>query len=235
MLGLIQMYCENVHNELQYYANERPGRPLKLGDIGILNGFIYTPKSNVKNLNLNVASIEDNYTGSEKFSSVGVEETVIYTNVRSDKGELSVDVKFSSSNQIFFQIENTKTIRIDDQIKLGQEIEALYDKDEWDSNWYVVTELVEAGYSIGVLSKNSKSDYNVKLSYNISDNLKINFGIESKKVISTNYETTETASNPLFKLSKLYTPLIGENHFDPAFKLSFESKKMKPYFGPAVR
>ena len=208
-------YTRELKRQFSYLATWLPGTPLDLGDIGILKRNIFTKISNLSDLNIQFDIEKDTTKSDIEHSSKGAVSiatkasgTVAPPGSALGNVDAGITVEFSKENAILFKANGTLSNAIKDQIKLGKEILELFRKGEWDKDWVVVTELVEADSATILISSSSKGkiELNAKGEINAS-NLDIadaNLGLELaySKDVSTKI-IAESSLTPLFKAKQV--------------------------------
>src|ERR1017187_1991910 len=77
-MGAADVYAEEVHKQLKRYATWLPTDPVSVGDVGQLQGEIFTRVSNLKNFGISVNAVNDpNTRATYKFMSSGAKEIAI--------------------------------------------------------------------------------------------------------------------------------------------------------------
>ncbi len=208
-------YTKDLKKQFGYLATWLPGTPISLGDIGVFKRNKFTKISNLSDIGITF-EIEKDITKSdiEYSSKGGVSVTTKASGVAASQGSIlgevdaGITVEFSKENAILFKANGTTSPSIKDQIKLGDEIIKLFKSGQWNKNWVVVTELVNAESATILISNSSSGKIELKAKSGIKTaNLDIAdadlaFELKFFKDLSTRIIAQESLT-PLFKISKL--------------------------------
>ncbi len=223
-----KMYTDELKKQFGYLATWLPGTPIALGDIGKMEHNVFNKISNLSDLGISFevqaddtpSDIEHNSQGSVSVSFKAAGRAAL---PGSSLGELDagISVSFSKEHAILFKANGTTSPSIKNQIGLGQEILKRYKAGDWDKNWVVVTEVVNADSATILISGSADSKIELKAKGGIElakiDIADADLGLETtvSKDLSTKI-LAEKALNPLFKVSKVQKKFFK----DPGFEIS---------------
>lgn len=219
-------YTRELYRQFRYYANWLPGTPLSLGDVGVLKAKEFVRKTNLKHLNLDFEIIKDSTPSQISHQSKGgvsvsakIAGTAPVLGSVLSEAEAGISVSFSNENSILFKANGTYNHIIKDQVKLGKDILKLYEEGNWDKDYLVITELVEADSSTILISNSSGSSIELSANANVSlgqlDIANADIGLQPK--ISKDLYTeiiTNKGLTPLFKSSKVQTRIFQQPIFE---------------------
>lgn len=252
MSSVFERYANVVKNEYDYYPVFPPDYPISLGDFGSLENGRFTRKGNIKNYDFKVKKLIgkgfdkiDFKIGTDFNASLAPSVTV------PGMFEASINIAFGDSSNVFFSFNDCKSSIIDNYLELKDKIIELYNKAEWDKDYYVITEYVNVERSTVVLADNSESKIAFEVAVPLGGNipipqLKADF-LDGKLNVNESYSSgistkivAKTGLKPLIRLSKLKVSFwtnvpdldtsvdkgIGDT-FDKAFQLSVDSDKLE--------
>lgn len=226
MKGAQERYVDEMKDHFGYYAAWQPGIPLQLGDIGILNGNLFTPISNLDKLDLPFTTRTDATTNDLEYSSKGavsittkLSGTVSPQGSALAQGDVGIILDFSSENAVYFKAEQATSDLIDDSLTIGNKVLSLFSQGKWDKNWVVITELVKAASATVVISSTSNSSLELKATANVqaADVDITNAALGFKAAFSKGIDTKIIAQSnltPLFKLQGIKIRFLAS----PVFK-----------------
>ena len=160
-----------------YYAVWEPGVKIQLGDIGVLNNYVFTQIGSVliEPCNL-IFTVREGINpihkamyvseGSVNWSILG-DAQVAPMNVVLNNIGAGVALEFSKEKSTFFEALNIKHHTIENKIVLGNSILALYKKGIWKKQWVVVTEVSVAGSATILISQTAGAKVEIKASASI--------------------------------------------------------------------
>lgn len=151
MASIVEIYTGAVRANLKpLFANWEPGKPVELGDYGILSGDAFIHIGNIKDLGMPFSVRDDASTDRKYFSSAG--STEIRLNAKGTanlsgllNAKATLEIHFGSSKGVFFNAAECRFSMIQDKAGVGREIMRRYKSGDWDRGWAVVTDLVRAG------------------------------------------------------------------------------------------
>ena len=196
----MKKYLEDIHTNLQYYANWPPQNDLELGHIGKMQGKKFTYIDNLKNLGLDFKPDNGKKRDDDAFTymskgnvNIGTKLSGKVSPIQTILGKLDagIIVEFTRKNSILFQLKGVRVYKIENQIQLGQAIEKLYKDKKWDRSWVVITELVKTYAATICISDLKDAKLEIKANADISaeeleiTNANAEFSIESSKGVDT--------------------------------------------------
>ena len=149
MAGIVEIYTEAVHKHLApLYANWEPGRSIRVGAVGTLNGKIFLPESHLEDRGIPVTTKFNETSYHRTFTS---EESVQVTtggSVSSAGIDASgfIDVALAKAGSIFFNAAGCNWLSIERKRDLANAVMELYRQGIWKAHWVVATDIVEAKF-----------------------------------------------------------------------------------------
>ena len=105
MGSIAALYTEAVHANLKpLYANWEPGRPIQLGDYGLVKGRSFVHLGNVRDLDIAFSERSDTKPDWKSFSSKGTTEVTLHAKGQS-YAKAVLEITFGSENGVFFNAE----------------------------------------------------------------------------------------------------------------------------------
>jgi hypothetical protein len=160
MTSIVEIYTGAVRANLKpLFANWEPGKPVELGDYGILSGntFIHVGNIKDKDLGMRFDVRKDSKSDRKYFSSEGSTEIKLNakgaTNVSGAlNAKATLEINFGSKEAVFFNAADCQFSMIQDKASIGREIMKRYKSGHWDRGWAVVTDMVQAGATMIAIS-----------------------------------------------------------------------------------
>jgi len=228
-------YTNDLKKHFGYYATWNPGLHLQLGDIGILQGNVFTRIGHLRFQKINFEVNADDTTPADiSYKTEGaVNVTTKLSGTAALPGSILKDtdagltIEFNKKNAIFFEADQTLTSTIADTIGLGEAVLKSFEDGKWDKNWVVITELVTAKAATILISSLAGAKIELKVTTSVSapaiDLADASLGLSTQ--FSKSMDTTIIAQagiTPLFKAMKIRTPLFGEPNFEPLNVSAFD-------------
>lgn len=152
-MSIVSIYTNSVYENLKpLYANWEPGRPVKLGDFGVMRGgtFIYLGNIKGKELAISFSETQDSARDQKFFTSQDSMDVRFYAKGAVPingvvNAKATLEVNFLSQDAVFFNAAECEYLMIEDKVALGKTVMDKYANDVWKREWVVVTDLVKAG------------------------------------------------------------------------------------------
>ncbi len=152
MSSIVKIYTDEVYDNLKpLYAQWEPGKPVQLGDFGILRDRTFIQLGNIQqDLGLTFTKRSDNTKDHKFFASQGsvdlkfnAKGSVPVSGLLS--ANASLEIAFSNKKAVFFSAADCEYVMIEDKVGLGKQIMTQYEKRKWEREWVVVSDLIKAG------------------------------------------------------------------------------------------
>lgn len=219
MSSIAEIYTDVVYDNLKpLYANWEPGRPLELGDLGVMRDRTFSYLGNIRDLGITISERTDPASDHKFFASEGTTEVKLHS-----KGSVSIggvanakpmlEVNFSSKEAVFFNAADCSYTMIADKVGLGRAVMAKYKKD-WQREWVVVTDLVKAGATTVTVSGGKTASIVFEATgdverINLAD---ASIGLDIKSASNVGYQVVaEKSLVPLFGLCKIQSAFLWWN------------------------
>ncbi|MEZ5038399.1 MAG: caspase family protein [Saprospiraceae bacterium] len=211
-----KFYTETVYKQYRYFGAWEPNKPIHLGDIGILQGHHFEYIDNLANLGISFKVRESDQVGQLDF--VSDKQARITTKLAGEaapegiglsKADAGFQVSFKAEKAVLIKVNEAKTLVIENQITLGQEIERRYQLSgngvKWEKEWVVVTEVIQGASGTIIVSEDKEAEIKVKANVaigqgelNLADT-SLGFEVISGQSISAK-AIAQKGITPLFKL-----------------------------------
>lgn len=225
MRAIRKQYVKDLYRHFNYYPTWLPGVPLKLGDIGVINKNEFTKISSLENEGIPFEVVPDSTRMDLDFVSEG---GVSITTKLAGSAKLpnsylmeldaGFSIDFKGKNVTLFKLKGTLSPQISDKIVLGKEVIKRYKKGDWNKDWVIITELVQADSSTIIVSNSAESKIELKANVDAGiGNVEITdasaqFSIAFDRDVSLKFITEENLT-PLFKAMGVK----GMRRFNPQF------------------
>ncbi|MEO8210033.1 MAG: hypothetical protein ABI840_05700 [bacterium] len=237
MSDVAEQYTDEMKDQFHFYAAWFPGEPLKLGDVGTLDGNLFTRIDNITKMGFHSFETRKDLTKSNlNFSSKGsVKTTIKLSGSVAPLGsalttaDLGFIIEFGDEYLTAFQAIGAQWYSIESQTVVSAEILKRYkekndktNKRYWDKNWVVISHLMSADGTTSVTSNQENAKIEVKANANIGEkNVKIaDPKFEFSSIVTSGVQFSDDnapppagqkACTPLFKLIGIKTNILGGN------------------------
>jgi len=158
----------------KYRATWLPTKTLRIGDIGILEGDVFTHRGSLVQLGIQMQVRTDvNEAESWDLSSENGIEIKFKAEGQVDAGtpalgelDAGFHIDFKKENSFVFKMKGYKTYMIENLMMISEEVLELYAAGEWEKEWVIINELVEAQSATILLSSEGGVSVGVKASGN---------------------------------------------------------------------
>lgn len=160
MGSVASLYAKTIHQHFTpMYANWQPGTPIGLGDYGTISDNIFTRIGNIGDppLSITFATRDDTAADQYEFTSSANTEFTFHVAASGGGGNVasanaSVDIKFGSSNSVYFNAAGCRLISIEDIASLGAELIKHEKTGAWKTAFAVVTSVMDAKATTVIVS-----------------------------------------------------------------------------------
>lgn len=212
-MPLGQQYCRQLRKQFSgLHANFPPNRPLALGDYGVIRDDVFQRLGSIRQLGIQFDAIDGQAQSTFQFKSTGSVDVTFVA-----KGDIllggipavraALEVKFSRPDAVFFNAAGCNITQIDNVTAVGQALTTLLNQGRWETDYYVVTNLVKAAQTTVLASADRNAE--VKLEAKSDDLPQIDMADASldlriKSTRSTALEiVTAHEQTPLMQLSRM--------------------------------
>jgi hypothetical protein len=167
-----ELYTDGIKKKLKnYYAAWLPGTDLELGDVGVLEGNIFTKLTSLKNLGISFKKRPDRATTgkieyvsesgvSRIFKAAGENNTTL---INIPQGKAGIGVKFSEKGAFIVEAQESYELSIDDIEKLEEDIREAYQQGKWKSKYTVIVRLIHSPCTTIMISNSSKASIQLSI------------------------------------------------------------------------
>lgn len=168
--NLAALYTTEIHHQLTHMATWRPTERLELGDLGVMEGDRFARRSTLQaEVGVSPGDVREGNQGSLSYRSNGAVEVIVGGGGKMAdpgallaKGGADIEVVFAKENAILLDMVGCTARQLEDQLALGSKILELWAENEWDPEWAVVTEVVEADSTTVLMSAGNKAAVSLK-------------------------------------------------------------------------
>lgn len=173
-MSLYKQFARGIYSQLGYRATWLPGTPVKLGDVGLLEGGVLKVETNLDQLGFAYQQQNDTRPdGSLDYQSENAVSVTLKAAGSLDgrfkalaQAEAGALVEFHKKNAVLMQLRDIRSDRIADiaslKTALLNAVVAADDQGRWLRDWVVVTEVVNAGSGTILISGGSSSRLELK-------------------------------------------------------------------------
>ena len=171
MANPTKFYLSEIYKKAAgYRPTWEPNKPLKVGDIGILKDDVFVLVGSLQKLGVDVEVRIDEQVGEvfDLSSESGVDVKIKAAGEVDPmlpslgKMDLGFSVNFKKENSILFKVNGYKTHLLENLILISREIKKMYKNDEWEQNWVIINEVVEANRATIMMSSEGNVSVGVK-------------------------------------------------------------------------
>lgn len=235
MQSIVNIYTDTVYENLRpLYANWEPGKPVQLGDFGILRDHTFINLGNIDNFNLTFHERTDSTKDQKIFTSKDSVEvkfhargSVPVSGIVNTKA--SLEVSFSNQDAVFFNAAECEYSMISDKVALGKNIMSLYEKGDWQREWVIVTDLIRAGATTLAISGGRSATIVFEATGDVE---RINLaeaalGLSVKSASNVGYQVVaENGLIPLLGLCKIQSSFLWWDEKFKPLTLAFNDKRV---------
>ncbi len=237
MSNICDIYTKAVYTNLRpLFANWEPGKPIKLGDYGLLKKRTFNYLGNINQFGITFKIRKDNTRHNQKFTAGNsTDVTFIPRGEISPVGikciQASLEVDFKNENGVFFNAVECEHNLIENKSDVEKKILKLYEERKWKKNWVVITELIKSKSATILVSGNKFSSILLEASNNVQNinlaNASLRFKTKYTKNIGYSLITKDSLI-PLMSLSKIQEKLFEEPVVEPLYDMILRPSPQGP-------
>jgi hypothetical protein len=201
-------YVKEIFKKFGYIANWLPNSPIKVGDVGIMEGYYFKRQGSLKELNLNFETREEQISVNFSYSlkaDITIESDGS-AKIYDKAATAALKIGFNAAGSFVFETTGCKITEIENKISLGKEIKKRFKDGAWDSKWVVIDSIVSADVSTIIVSNSENSELRLSASADVSKvnltDASMNLKIKSQSGEITKFIADKTLF-PLFNTSKI--------------------------------
>jgi hypothetical protein len=237
MSNICDIYTKAVYTNLRpLFANWEPGKPIKLGDYGLLKKKSFNYLGNINQFGITFKIRKDKTHNNQRFTAGNNTDFKIIP-----KGEISpagiqcilasLEVDFKSENGVFFNAAGCEHNLIENKSDVEKKILRLYEEKKWKKRWVVITELVKSKSATILISGNKTSSILLEASESIQ-NIDLADGslkLETKLTNNIGYSLiTKDSLIPLMSLSRIQDKLFEKPVVEPVYDMILRPSPPRP-------
>lgn len=213
MTNATRFYLQEIYDKsVGYRPNWEPNKPLRIGDVGILEDNVFTVVGSLEKMGIpmEVRTDESEAEIIDLSSENGFE---IKTKAKGQVdpatpalGEMDAGfhVDFKREKSILFRIKGYKTHLIENLMSISQEIKKRYQNEEWEPEWVIINELLEANSATIMMSSEGSVSVGLKA--------KADVGLENLDIADADVELGADSGG------KLALSIVGKKGITPLYR-----------------
>ncbi|MFA6151002.1 MAG: hypothetical protein WC716_06770 [Chitinophagaceae bacterium] len=169
-----KFYLAHMHNKTKYRATWDPTKRFKVGDIGkleqgVLNIYTSLYKEGILiEMSKGSRGAAMDYTSHESVTiKVKLKGTVPATGSEFTTLDAGFSFDFKGNNSIVFQTSNHQVCQLINLAEIEHAVLEKYNQGNWDKDWVIITELIEADTATIIISNSSNGILELKASANL--------------------------------------------------------------------
>ncbi len=206
----------------KYFANWLPIEPVKIGDIGYLEGKMFIHQLNISDLGYSLSGIEvknnivdQNLSYKSKFQI----ENNISAKAQLAGVKTQFKLSFEDKNAVYIKTSGCILRRYSNKKELGDFVKKCFKEGKWEKDWVIVTDVVESANTTIIVSEDSGTN--------------ITFSVDATTTNITD-ELMADASLKVVASQNIGYSLVQKNNITPFFilsRLKFSFRNMGNTFG----
>ena len=216
MASPVRLYQEEMHKNIGYFATWLPGDPIKLGDIGILEGGRFRRQGSLEELGIHDAGVREGTAEDMSYSASAERSTGVSAGVSAAvpvaKAEFAI--KFSRQGAYVFEALGIRNAEFGNRLALAEQILGAHGRGQWQDQWLVVDSIYTAASATIIVSEESSSEIVLKASGNVplgplplaDPKLGLSVTASNGKIV---HLVARNNLSPLYSCIKVHDPLFG--------------------------
>lgn len=226
MQGPQYQYTKELYERFGYVATWTPATPVRLGDVGEMDGNVFRYVSNLKEMGIpfkvRPAKNKEDLIYTSKsgvnlnFKAAG-SPIVEGSSLLVQKAGATID--FHNGAGVVFVAKDCVSPSIEDQISLGEELIRRYNLGKWNSKYFVVTEVKQADSMSAFISESAGgkieliAENSLQLGALSLADLNANFSVGTSNDINTQIIAKDKLT-PLFRVKKVKASFWSGTSFE---------------------
>lgn len=220
-----EIYVNGLKKHFRHFFAAWPvNEPLKLGDVGILDGNFFIRLRDLKAPDLDISFRERPGSSSSPINIVSEQGVTIVTKFAGElntsmlptipEGEIGIGVEFSQRGAFIVKTSETFIPSVEDIEELGQKIIKAFISGHWNPRWVVVVRLINAPRATIIISESGHSKLEAIAKGDVASggidfgNFNLNFNVRLKSGGIQEYINAKNIT-PLIQLARLKTSFLG--------------------------
>lgn len=230
-MSVAEVYCRDISRDLLFLPTWPPGAPMAVGRVGrFFADRVFDPETSLSSYGIEF-TVESQLGGSQALThtsegvnefgvSVGAKVPDLYTGTLTAGAKTTVS--FARQHDIVFRASGLRYRTMQDQPRVARSVASLIDRGEWSTDWYLVTQTVEADVASILVSNAASAEVEFFLSADAHGLGVELLGAEFKpRVVRQNRMNTVMVNEgglvPLFRAKRVRHTLFGNMRFEPGF------------------
>lgn len=227
-------YCQDVSRALRLLATWPPGTPMTVGRVGrFLGERLFDPETSLGSYGISFP-VEDEpaSSGVLSYTSEGVNEVGLTMGAKVPDlvsgqvdAKAKVTITFGRQHGIIFRASGLRYRAMQDQPQMARKVARLMERGEWNRDWYIVTQVIEADSASILISNTSTAEVELALAASVKAGAAELLGAEFRPRV--------------IRQKEMSTLIVDEGGLVPLFKAKrvkrtfFRNVKLQAGFGPA--
>jgi len=211
-MSVVKQYTKEIYKKFGYYATWLPGKKIKIGDVGKLNGKVFERETNLKNLGIDFKVVYDKNKISLDYKSEGsvnispkISGQVPVAGSKLTNLDAGITLNFAKEKSVAFVAQGVLLHQINDLIPVKKEVLKRFATKEWEKDWVIISELAVADSATILISSKGSTTIDIKA--------KTDIGLDKLQLANTD------AGLQLMNSMGLETNIIAEAELTPLFKV----------------
>lgn len=232
MASIAEIYIDEIRKQdKSFFATWTPGKPMKLGDIGVIKKNRFSLIGNLKDQGINFKVRRDKSPMPYQFNSLdGIE---IHPKASGElnpkfsdllKLEVGFGIEFSKKGKFFFKANEQYEDCIDDLITLGKQMKNLFNGEVKDKNYVIINKIIRSPLVTILISNSNKSKVSLLAKADVSlekiDIANANIDVEVKSSSGLGFDSPQIINaTPFFGVIKVQELAEVAAHFQDKGRL----------------
>ena len=216
-------YLKELNQRFGYRPTWEPGKPLRLGDVGILEKGVFSQRTSLADLGIPF-EVRAATTGSDiKYASSGGVQIApkLSGNAPLPDSTLSnldagFSVSFSKEKAILFEAKNARTAVISNLHHVEKKVFEKLKDQSWKKDWVIISELMETDSATILVSKNKAAKIDLKASGQVASGdlhiADVDLGLQASFEKDIEYRViAQKGATPLYRASGIKSGLFASD------------------------
>lgn len=204
-----EFYLKTIYKKSKFYGTWPPNTPMKLGMIGVLNGYEFKQITSLRDFGIETKTTPLKKSSKTDYSFISNIDISFKSILAADVEQIAkadIDIKFTRNGAFLFEACGCIVTELSNKYNIGLEIKKLFKDQRWKHEWVIVDRLIHADASTIMISSSEKS----QLGLSVKDKAKKIILTDASIGLSTEYKSGELSNiiaikelTPLFGISKI--------------------------------
>ena len=219
----MKAYLKELNQRFGYRPTWEPGKPLKLGDVGILEKGVFSQRSSLADLGISFETRAPSAGSDIKYTSSGAVKIEPKLSGKAplpdttfSKLDAGFSVSFSKENAILFEAKNARTALISNLHTVEKEVSKMMEDQTWKREWVIISELMTTDSATIVVSKGKTAKIEMKAAAQVSSGAlhiaDADLGLKASFEKNIGYSViAQKGSTPLYRASGIKSGLFSSD------------------------